>query len=343
MTILNELDPRTAAAGNDNLLISTTENVDFKMSVDTLKNYIIDEASATQNGVVTTSAQEFAGNKTFKDEVNVERGATINNGLAVTGGLTVDGAPVTSPIDDTTVSEVTTYSSAKVKAFLNDITLSMVSAGNAALDTSSMTIEVNNENYPDIVDGMLCKLLITSEIQSSVAIDTVNIKMNGGTEYPIKVMSNNSLVNITSSQMTAGADYNASYPHRWCDKFTKLELTFCASQNCWIANGDDILMSYNAENEGYTKKTNGLIEQFGIQSKGSTLKAGSAWEIPIYLFLIYKNNYSVMLSNKTDSVSAGTELAWYNKTNSSFNVILFNRNGGNAMPAPSINWFATNY
>lgn len=187
---------------------------------------------------------------------------SINSGI--TEELVEKIDQIENPVDVLEVGNMSAVTSNAVKGALNDIAVSVMSSGNPAMTGSSLTIEVENSNYTSEVDGMLCKLLITSEIQSSVAIDTVNIKMNGGTEYPIKVMSNNSLVNITSSQMTAGADYNASYPHRWCDKFTKLELTFCASQNCWIANGDDILMSYNAENEGYTKKTNLLIEQWGF-------------------------------------------------------------------------------
>lgn len=173
-------------------------------------------------------------------------------------------------LDDTRMTLNNVWSASKVNAVVGHNNLSIVTPGNPELDGDALIIEVTDPQYEVPVSGMIVRLLITTEIQSAVEINTVYLKINHAEPYPIKVMSNNSLKNVISSQLNGGADYNENYPHRWCDKYTKLELTFCEDDICWIVNSDDILLNHSSNNVGYIKKTNGLIEQIGTVNLDSS-------------------------------------------------------------------------
>lgn len=90
MTTLNELATKESINNDDNFLLSDAQSNDAKASAEQLKNYFAPAATETRAGVVTTEAQEFAGDK------------TLNGSLNVNGEITKDGAPL---ITDTKISE----------------------------------------------------------------------------------------------------------------------------------------------------------------------------------------------------------------------------------------------
>jgi uncharacterized protein YjbI with pentapeptide repeats len=140
-----------------------------------------------------------------------------------------------------------------------------LSGGN--FNSSSITLTLDKPIGADnITDGDIVTVYVTSDVKSSVAVDSVYFSFAGGNEQVI--CGRNDV--ISHEYTSANPNYNASYPHVVFKAGTTLTLMYEEDARWYIIGNPEVDSYHDANGNGYVIKADGLIEQWGTHTNAGT-------------------------------------------------------------------------
>ena len=311
-----------ATADSTNLLTSGVI-YNIKTAIETRLSNLEDgttpAAKATQADSATSAdSATNATNATYAETLgDTDFGYTASDLQTALSGkqdtLTFDSTPTADSSNPVTSDGVQKAIAASQSA-AGLVSYTVVTAGDAAGSATTYEFTATLTGVTQLTDGLTVKLLITSELQSSTAITEVDLNINSLGAKAIKAMKNNTLVNLASKALTAGADYTSDYPNRVCDAYTTLELVYSSTADAWVVMGNPNVMTYSSDTSGYTIKADGFISQSFVVTSTSSSQVFNT-EVP-YLIALEKvvsvnerQSYNAAPSSTTSNISYNS--AWY--------------------------------
>lgn len=140
-----------------------------------------------------------------------------------------------------------------------------ITGGNFNTSTIALTMTTPT-GANNITDGDIVTVYILSGIKSSVAVDEVQFTFAGRTEY---IDCKGTLIK-SHEYTSANANYNASYPHVVFKANTVLTLMYDEDGRWHIIGNPEVDSYHDANGNGYRVYADGTIEQWGIETTGSS-------------------------------------------------------------------------
>jgi len=191
VSALSATDFRTAigaGTGNGNgTVTSVTGTLPISSSGGTTPNITIANASTTASGVVTTSTQSMAGNKTFTGDLATSGAFSATGFSTLTGGASVGTMATTSSLthvlgvnSSNTIGEISIGSGLS----LTSGSLSVTRGDNGYLSSTSTTISLISDY------GLIEQLYLKINQSSTVTITLPTASLNTGMAITIKNIGN---------------------------------------------------------------------------------------------------------------------------------------------------------
>jgi hypothetical protein len=221
----------------------------------------------TNNNIVVTDA-----NGKLKSS-----GTVIGSAAGKTAGSAVGNVPLVGTALGTTNNDVACINtSGALKPYgvtaPNLATYGLYVTADATIASGIATYTITNLTGLTAVAGTTIKVTFRKALESSAAITEVRLSFGNLTNKTIKAARGNGtdttgLAKVKSHLFTGGT-YTPSKANKVWDAYTTLELMYTGSE--WLVMGNPVLCSYFSNTQSYTVYANGLIEQQGITSNGTS-------------------------------------------------------------------------